>query len=281
MKTLRLLRRPLFKGGNENTVKNILVLGDVVGRCGRDVIFEHLGELISEYSADFTVINGENATTGNGINEKYAVMLLEAGADVITLGNHSFDKKDISHLMETDKRIIRPLNLSPNLPGDGLTVIEKDGVKYAVINILGKTFMENDSTSPFFTLEKAVNRILSKYEDIIIIVDFHAEATSEKQALAYYCEGKVSAFYGTHTHVQTNDARILKGKTGYITDIGMNGSRDSVIGLEKEIGINRFISDERKSFHWGDSEPMINGAVFTVDENTAETKKIQLISKTY
>lgn len=256
-------------------------MGDVVGRCGRELIFDHLPEIIKEYNADFTIINGENATTGNGINEKYAVMMLEAGADVITLGNHSFDKKDIAHLMETDKRIIRPLNLSPDLPGDGVTVIEKEGVKYAVINLIGKTFMENDASSPFFTLEKAVNNIISRHGEIIIAVDFHAEATSEKQALAYFCEGKVAAFFGTHTHVQTNDARILKGKTGYITDIGMNGSRDSVIGLEKEIGIGRFISDERKSFHWGTGEPMLNGAVFTVDEKTASTEKIQLISKIY
>lgn len=262
-------------------MKNILVLGDVVGRCGRDLIFEHLAGIISEYSIDFTVINGENATTGNGINEKYAVMLLDAGADVITLGNHSFDKNDIAHLMETDKRIIRPLNLPPDLPGDGVTVIGKDGVFYAVVNMLGKTFMENDASSPFFTLEKAVANLKARYENPIIIVDFHAEATSEKQALAYYCEGKVTAFYGTHTHVQTNDARILKGKTGYITDIGMNGSRESVIGLEKEIGIARFVSDEKRCFIWGSEEPMLNGAVFTVDEKTAETKKIQLISKIY
>ena len=262
-------------------MKNILVIGDVVGRCGRDILCEKLKEIQEEYEIDFTVVNGENATTGNGINEKYATLLLEWGADVITLGNHSFDKKDIEHLMDTDNRVIRPLNLSPDLPGDGVTVIEKDGVNYAVINLIGQVFIEKESTSPFDALKKAVENVKRRYDNPVIIVDFHAEATSEKQALAYHLEGEITAIYGTHTHVQTNDARILSEKTGYITDIGMTGSLDSVIGLEKEIGVGRFVGGEKKVFRWGETAPMINGAVFTIDENTAETKKIKLISKKY
>jgi len=262
-------------------MKNILVIGDVVGRCGRDILCEQLKTIKEEYEIDFTVVNGENATTGNGINEKYASLFFEWGADVITLGNHSFDKRDIEHLLETDRRIIRPLNLSPDLPGDGVTVIEKDGVYYAVINLIGQVFIEKESSSPFETLKKAVANVRRKYENPVIIVDFHAEATSEKQALAYHLEGEISAIYGTHTHVQTNDARILSGFTGYITDVGMTGSLDSVIGLEKEIGVGRFVGGEKKSFRWGETSPMINGAVFTVDENTGETKKIKLISKKY
>ncbi len=262
-------------------MKNILVIGDVVGRCGREILADKLKEIKTEYNIDFTVVNGENATTGNGINEKYANLLFDSGADVITLGNHSFDKKDIEHLLDTDKRIIRPLNLSPDLPGDGVTVIEKDDVLYAVINLLGQVYIEKESSSPFEVLKKAVENLKRRYENPVIIVDFHAEATSEKQALAYYLEGEITAIYGTHTHVQTNDPRILMEKTGYITDIGMTGSLDSVIGLEKEIGITRFTGGEKKPFRWGETSPIINGAVFTIDEKTAQTKKIELISKNY
>lgn len=262
-------------------MKNILVIGDVVGRCGRDILCENLKKIKEEYKIDFTIVNGENATTGNGINEKYANLLLEWGADVITLGNHSFDKRDIEHLMNIDNRVIRPLNLSPDLPGDGVTVIESDGVNYAVINLLGQVFIESNATSPFEALKKAVANIKRRYDNPVIIVDFHAEATSEKQALAYHLEGEITAIYGTHTHVQTNDARILSEKTGYITDVGMTGSLDSVIGLEKEIGVGRFTGGEKKPFRWGETSPMINGAVFTIDEITTETKKIELISKKY
>ena len=262
-------------------MKNILVIGDVVGRCGRDILMAKLSEIKTEYNIDFTVVNGENATTGNGINEKYANLFFESGVDVITLGNHSFDKKDIEHLLDTDKRIIRPLNLSPDLPGDGVTVIEKDGVNYAIINLIGQVFIDKESTSPFECLKKAVENLKRRYENPVIIVDFHAEATSEKQALCYYLEGEISALYGTHTHVQTNDARILSEKTGYITDVGMTGSLDSVIGLSRDIGVTRFTGGEKKPFRRGDDDPMINGAVFSIDENTAQTKKIELISKKY
>lgn len=262
-------------------MKNILAIGDVVGKCGRELLFAKLPSLINEFNIDFTVINGENATTGNGINEKYAVMLLDAGADVITLGNHAFSKREIGHLLETDRRIIRPLNLSPDLPGDGVTVIEKDGVSYGIINLMGQVYMDGEISSPFSTLEKAVSNLERRYGKTITIVDFHAEATSEKQALAYFIDGKVTALFGTHTHVQTNDARILKEGTGYITDIGMTGPQDSVIGLEKEIALSRFTGGERKHFKWSESQPMLNGAVFTINEENGKTEEIRLITRYY
>lgn len=260
---------------------NILVIGDVVGRCGRNVLLENISDIKREYDIDFTIVNGENATTGNGISEKYASLFLESGIDVITLGNHSFDKLDLFHFLETDNRIIRPLNLSPDLPGDGVGVYEFNGIKICVINIIGKTYIDGEISSPFTVLKKAVENVKRKYNVKIIIVDFHAEATSEKQALAYYMDGEISFIYGTHTHVQTNDARILNNKTAYITDIGMTGSEDSVIGLEKEIGINRFISSERQKFKWGDKNPMINGAVIDIDENTGFARSVSLIYKRY
>ena len=262
-------------------MKKILVVGDVVGRCGRTVVFEHLNEIKEEYNIDFTIINGENATTGNGITEKYAYMLLEAGADVITLGNHAFDKSDLNNMLDVCNEIVRPLNVDPNLAGDGVKVFELGEEKLAVINILGKVFMDKECDNPFTVLKKAVENVKIRYGVKNIIVDFHAEATSEKQALAHYLDGEITALYGTHTHVQTNDARILKNKTGYITDIGMTGSEDSVIGLEREIAINRFKDNEKGKFKWGEDSPMFNGAVFTINEKKGETLSIELIYKRF
>ncbi len=258
-------------------MKKILVIGDVVGRCGRNLIFEHLDEIKKEYNIDFTVVNGENATTGNGITEKYAYMMLDAGADVITLGNHAFDKKDLSNMLEVSNAIVRPLNVSPDLPGDGVKVFDLGDEKIAVINLLGKVFMDNSADNPFYILKKAVENIKRRYNTNNIIVDFHAEATSEKQALGYFIDGEVSLLYGTHTHVQTNDARILRNGTAYITDIGMTGSESSVIGLDKEIAIARLKDDERGKFKWGDTDPMINGAVITIDEKTGKALSAELI----
>lgn len=260
-------------------MKNILVVGDVVGRCGRELVFSQLKSVKEEYEIDFAIVNGENATTGNGITEKYAYMLLESGADCITLGNHAFDKKDLYNMLESSKEIVRPLNFSPDLPGDGVTVIEKDGWSIAVINIMGTTYIDGNLSNPFLILEKAVDNVKRKYNTPNIIVDFHAEATSEKQALAYMMDGKITALFGTHTHVQTNDIRILKNGTGYITDVGMTGAEYSVIGLEKEIAIARFSDGERGKFRWSDLNPMINGCVFTIDEVNGKTVGVKNLYK--
>lgn len=262
-------------------MKNILVVGDVVGKCGRELIFTHLAEIKKEYNIDFAIVNGENATTGNGITEKYAYMTLDAGADMITLGNHAFDKKDLNNMLETSNQIVRPLNLDPDLPGDGVKVVDMGDYKIAVINILGRVFLNNDVSNPFHILKKAVNNIKSKYNTNNIIVDFHAEATSEKQALAYYMDGDITALFGTHTHVQTNDLRILKHGTGYISDVGMTGSESSVIGLDRDIAIRRMAEDEKGKFKWGDSDPMINAAVFTIDEVTGKTVDTKIIYKRF
>ncbi|MBR4893179.1 MAG: TIGR00282 family metallophosphoesterase [Clostridia bacterium] len=262
-------------------MKNILVIGDVVGRCGRELIFSHLEALKKEYNIDFTIVNAENATTGNGITEKYAYMLLDAGADCLTLGNHAFDKKDLYNMLECSKKIVRPLNFNPDLPGDGVTVIEKDDFKIAVINIMGNVYIEKEVSNPFIVLKKAVDNIKRKYDTLNIIVDFHAEATSEKQALAYYMDAEITALFGTHTHVQTNDLRILKGGTGYITDVGMTGAENSVIGLEKEIAIARFKDGEKGKFSWSDISPMINGCVFTIDEKSGKTIDVKSVYKRY
>lgn len=262
-------------------MKNILVIGDIVGRCGRELIFEKLKDIKNEYNIDFTIVNGENATTGNGITEKYAYMLLDAGADCITLGNHAFDKKDLNNMLDASKEIVRPLNVNPDLPGDGVAVFDMGEYKIAVINLLGNVFIDGADSNPFPVLQKAIENIERKYGFCNIIVDFHAEATSEKQALGFFMDGKITALFGTHTHVQTNDIKILKNGTGYITDVGMTGAEYSVIGLDKDIAVNRFAIGEKGKFKWSDISPMINGCVFTIDERTGKTVSVKSIYKRY
>ncbi len=255
----------------------ILVIGDVVGRVGRNVLFAHLEELQKEFQIDFTVVNGENAVTRNGITEKYAYQMLEAGVDVITLGNHAFDKRDIFPMLEKGEGIIRPLNYPPDRPGDGVYLTEKKGGRIAVINLIGKVYLDESNSCPFETGEKAVTRV--KDDTDIILVDFHAEATSEKQALGYYLDGKITALYGTHTHVQTNDDRLLPNGTAYITDVGMTGPVESVIGLKTEIAVPRFLGERNKTFEWAEGEGMLNGIVYEIDCTDFKVTKMIKINR--
>lgn len=257
----------------------ILVIGDIVGKTGRNVLFSHLPELQKEFDINFTIVNGENAVTRNGITEKYAYQMLEAGADVITLGNHAFDKSDIFPMLEKGDRIIRPLNYPPDRPGDGVYLTEKDGMRIAVINLIGKVYLDEKNSCPFVTGKKAVENVKDRAD--IIVVDFHAEATSEKQALGYYLDGEATAVYGTHTHVQTNDDRILPGGTAYLTDVGMTGPVESVIGLKKEIAIPRFLGERTKTFEWAEGEAMINGIVYGIDESDFKVRNMTKINRKY
>ncbi len=257
----------------------ILVIGDVVGRTGRKVLFSHLAELQKEFDIHFTVVNGENAVTRNGITEKYAYQMLEAGTDVITLGNHAFDKSDIFPMLEKGERIIRPLNYPPERPGDGVYLTEKNGVRIAVINLIGRVYLDEKNSCPFVTGKKAAENLKDRAD--VILVDFHAEATSEKQALGYYLDGEITALYGTHTHVQTNDERILPGGTAYLTDVGMTGPVESVIGLKKEIAIPRFLGERTKTFEWAEGEGMINGIVYEIDGSTFRVQSMIQINRKY
>ncbi len=255
----------------------ILVIGDIVGRTGRNALFAHLKELQREFHIDFTVVNGENAVTRNGITEKYAYQMLETGADVITLGNHAFDKSDIFPMLEKGEGIIRPLNYPPSRPGDGVFLAEKNGVRVAVINLIGKVYLEDDNSCPFETGKKAVANVKDRAD--IILLDFHAEATSEKQALGYYLDGEITALYGTHTHVQTNDERILPNGTAYITDVGMTGPVESVIGLKTEIAVPRFLGERNKTFEWAEGEAMINGIVYEIDRTDFKVRNMIKINR--
>ena len=247
---------------------NILVIGDVVGDSGTEALSEKLPLLKEKYSAQFCIVNGENSCSANGISRRKAEMILDAGADVITLGNHTFRQKDAYSLLLHSKNIIRPINYPPETVGKGFCVIEKNGVRIGVLNALGRIYLENVDC-PFRALKSA----LSKMEADIKIVDFHAEATSEKRAMGFFLDGLASVVFGTHTHVQTNDLQILPKGTGYITDIGMTGPHHSCLGVDKDIVIEKFVTAMPKRFELSDSPSRIDGALFSVDEKSGKCIK--------
>lgn len=251
---------------------NILCIGDVVGRLGTEMVQSQLPFLKQEYAIDFVVANGENATTGNGINEQRMEMLLDCGVDVVTMGNHTFAKKNILELFRRDYPIIRPANYPPDTPGKGWIVRSCCGCKIAVVNLIGRTFM-NPADCPF----RAMDEILSAVEADVFLVDFHAEATSEKAALAWYLDGKVQLVFGTHTHVQTADERLLPEGTAFITDIGMTGPYQSVLGVDKDIAIYRFTHAMSKRYEIADSNPQLCGVVLELDDGTRRAKSIKRI----
>ena len=218
----------------------MLFLGDVVGRPGREAVTSHLPGLVAAWKLDFVAVNGENAAGGFGITESIYEDFRAAGADVVTLGNHSFDQREALVFIERATNLVRPINYPPGTPGRGAVMAEaKNGANVLVLNIMGRTFMD-PLDDPFSALDKALEGVeLGRVADAVI-VDFHAEATSEKQAFGHYCDGRASLVVGTHTHVPTADHRILSGGTGYMTDVGMCGSYDGVIGMDKEEPIRRF-----------------------------------------
>ena len=248
----------------------ILAIGDIVGDRGTDAILDNIDAIKRKYSIDFCIINAENACSANGITRKKAEMLLEAGADVLTLGNHTFRQKDAHSLLSHNDRVIRPINYPPRTVGKGMTVVEKNGVKVAVLNALGRVHLENVDC-PFRTLKEA----LTEVDAHIKIVDFHAEATSEKRAMGFFLDGIASVVFGTHTHVQTADAQVLPKGCGYITDIGMTGPYHSCLGVDKNIVIERFVDCNTQRFEFSDSAACISGAVFEVDEATGKCLSVK------
>ena len=241
---------------------NILFIGDVIGRPGRKKLREVLPSLKKELDLFFIIANGENLAGGLGINRKVAQELFEVGVDVITTGNHVWRNKEAYTLVQEDHRVLRPLNLPPGNPGNGYGVYEKEGVKIAVFCLLGRTFM-SPAEHPFLTMDKALEEVSAP----IKIVDFHAEATSEKKALGYYLDGRVSAVLGTHTHVTTADERILPKGTLYITDVGMTGPKESVIGMDVDVAIKGFLTLMPFRFTAGKGEAEMNAVLFRFDDN--------------
>lgn len=219
-----------------------LFLGDIVGRSGRAAVAEHLPGLIARYALDFVVINGENAAGGFGITEKIVDELIDAGADAVTLGNHAFDQKDTLVYIERQPRLIRPINFPKGTPGRGAGLYRaRNGADVLVINAMGRVFM-TDLDCPFRGIDHEITACQLKRGADAIFVDFHAEATSEKQALGHFLDGRVSALAGTHTHTPTSDDRVLPRGTAYLTDAGMCGDYNSVLGMEIEEPITRFLT---------------------------------------
>ncbi|WP_421951001.1 TIGR00282 family metallophosphoesterase [Pelagibacterium sp.] len=220
----------------------LLFLGDVMGRAGREVVTERLPELIERCRFDFVIVNGENASHGRGITEAHYEVLRDAGADVVTLGDHAFDQRELMTAIERHDTLIRPINFPPGAPGRGATMVTgRNGHQVLVVNALGRVFMP-PMDDPFRAVDNAIaNCPLGEQADAIV-VDFHAEATSEMQGMGHYLDGRVSLVVGTHTHIPTSDHRILRGGTGLMSDAGMCGDYDSVIGMEPEEPLNRFIS---------------------------------------
>lgn len=259
---------------------NILFIGDICGRCGREALFEYLEDIKYEYNIDYTVANGENAAGGLGITVKTYEEMTRAGVDFFTLGNHAFSKaKDACTLLERGENILRPANMLPeNLPGEPMAIVRtRTGEKIAIINLLGKVYMEN-SSDPFIKAEELVRE--AKKHTNIIIVDFHAEATSEKEAMGFYLDGKVTAVFGTHTHIQTADEKILPGKTAYITDAGMTGAVNSVLGMEVSTAVGRFVTpNESHPFKSAEGKARFCGVCVNVDEKTGKALEVKRIWK--
>jgi len=250
---------------------NILAIGDIVGEIGVRKIVKELPKIKEKYDIDFCIINGENAAGGMGITKKIFDDLIKAGADIITMGNHTWGKKDIFSFIE-DKKIIRPANYSRGLPGNGYSIFDVNNKNIAVINLIGRTSMGVLSENPFIVANDIYNELKDKVD--IFVLDFHAEATAEKIAMGYYMDGKFNIIFGTHTHVQTADDKILEKGTAYITDIGMTGPKKSVIGMNVNASLKRFLTSLPERYKLAEGEAMINGCVFKINDETNRTEEI-------
>ena len=250
---------------------NILAIGDIVGEIGVKKIVKELPKLKEKYDIDFCIINGENSAGGMGITKKIFDSLINAGADVITMGNHTWGKKDIFSFID-DKRIVRPANYTKGLPGNDYSIVNKNNKRIAVINLIGRTSMGILSENPFIVANDIYNKLKNQAD--IFVLDFHAEATAEKIAMGYYMDGKYTTVYGTHTHVQTADEQMLEKGTAYITDIGMTGPKKSVIGMDVGVSFKRFVTSLPERYKLADSEAMINGCVFKINDETNRTEEI-------
>ena len=252
----------------------ILCIGDVVSREGTDCLAEQLPKLRRRYSPDVIIVNGENSALGNGIDKSSYDAIINAGADFVTGGNHSFQKQSANHLHEEEQRLLRPANVKDFVYGRGVGELDLGRVRLRIVNLSGRLYMKEDAENPF----NFVSKLDFSDKGVITVVDFHAEATSEKQALGYFLDGKASLVFGTHTHIQTADERILVGGTGYITDLGMTGVKDSVLGKDIEVCVHNFADPEnRLPIKDAKGECIINGIVADIDITTHKCTSISRI----
>jgi metallophosphoesterase (TIGR00282 family) len=257
----------------------ILFLGDVVGRSGRTAIIEQLAKLREDWKLDFIVVNGENASNGAGLTSAHAKALLDAGADVLTLGDHSFDQKDMIQFCEAEPRIIRPLNFSKSAPGKGAKVFEASrGRKVLVAQALGQVFMKRPFDDPFSALETVLKAHPMGGNVNASLIDIHCEATSEKMAVGHFCDGRASIVVGTHTHVPTSDTMILPGGTAFQSDAGMCGDYNSVIGMDKAEPLRRFITGMPKGrFEPANGEATLSGIYVETDDRTGKATRVEAV----
>ena len=254
----------------------ILFLGDVMGRAGRSAVAERLPGLRAEWGLDFVVVNGENASSGMGLTASHAKGLLDAGADCVTLGDHAFDQKDMLQFIETEPRVLRPLNFARAAPGKGARLFTaSDGRKVLVVQALGQVFMKRPFDDPFSAVESVLNAHPLGGMAQAVVVDMHCEATSEKMAMGHWCDGRASLVVGTHTHVPTADAMILPGGCGYLSDAGMCGDYNSVIGMEKLEPMRRFVTGMAKTrFEPANGPATLAGVYVETDDRTGRAQKI-------
>lgn len=252
----------------------IIFLGDIVGRPGRQAVVDYLPKLRKKYQPDMVIANGENAAGGRGITKEIADDLYKSGVDVLTMGNHVWDRKEIFDFIDCDQRLIRPANYPPESPGSGYTIIDLNKYKVGVINVSGRVFLD-PLDCPFRTVDNILTTVHK--ETCIVIVDFHAEATSEKVAFGWYFDGRVTAVLGTHTHVQTSDERVLPKGTAYITDVGMTGPRDSVLGVKIDSVLKKFLTQMPVRFEVASGPVQINGVLLDVDEQKGKAVAIERI----
>jgi metallophosphoesterase (TIGR00282 family) len=257
----------------------LLFLGDVVGRAGRSVVAERLPKLRADWGLDFVVVNGENASSGAGLTGEHAKVLLAAGADCLTLGDHAFDQKDMLTHIESEPRIIRPLNFARQAPGKGYRVFAaKDGRKVLVLQALGQVFMKRPFDDPFSAVETVLKAHPLGGLANATILDFHAEATSEKMAMGHWCDGRVSLCVGTHTHVPTGDAQILTAGSAYLTDAGMCGDYNSVIGMDRQEPLRRFVTGMPKGrFEPANGPATLSGVFVETDDRLGTARRVAMV----
>lgn len=254
---------------------NILAIGDIVGNIGVKELQKRLPELKKQYNIDFCIVNGENSAEGMGITEKNFNDILKAGANCVTMGNHTWGKKEIFKFID-HPQLLRPINYPEGVCGKGYYIYTCNEKKIAVINAMGRAEINVQTENPFIIVKKVIDKIKNKVD--MIFLDFHAEATAEKQAMGYFLDGEITAMFGTHSHVQTADEKILEKGTGYITDIGMTGPKVSVLGMNKEAALKRFLTALPEKYRVADGECILNGCVFKIDDSTNKVKQIIRIS---
>lgn len=253
----------------------ILAIGDLIGSVGIKKLKTELNGIRNREKIDFVIVNGENSAEGMGITQKNFEDILSTNVDVITMGNHTWGKKDIFKFIDHPK-LIRPANYPKGVVGKGYGIYECNGKKIAVINLIGRVYINILSENPFLVAKQIVKKIEDKVD--IIMIDFHAEATGEKITMAYYLDGEVTAVFGTHTHVQTADEKILPKGTGYISDIGMTGPKNSALGMDVDVVIKRFETALPERYKIAKGEAMLNGVIFDIDDSTNKVKSIRRLN---